>query len=79
MFDPDSLIFGLNSSDPISEAEAEVLNSIKVEINDAVSRVAVECGAGGSICIQSVSDSDPTAINAVDVSSLLPGTFPILR
>ena len=34
--------------------------------------MAEECGAG-SICIQRVSDSEPSAINAVDLATLIPG------
>ena len=34
--------------------------------------MAEECGAG-SVCIQRVSDTEPSVINAVDLASLIPG------
>ena len=34
--------------------------------------MAEECGAG-SVCIQRVSDTEPSVINAVDLATLIPG------
>ena len=66
VFDPNSLVFGL--TEDISEDEAEILNTIKDEINSAVEKVAVDCG--GRLCIQSVLSGN-TTINAVNITQLL--------
>ena len=65
VFDPDSLVFGLQ--DEVSDTEAEILNSIKDEINTAVQKIAESCG--GQLCIQSVTNNS-TTINAVNITQL---------
>ena len=65
VFDPDSLVFGLQEE--VSDTEAEILNSIKDEINTAVQKIAESCG--GQLCIQSVTNNS-TTINAVNITQL---------